>query len=289
MILRKIGRILAVCGALMLAFGVGTLPAQGAEQARASNAPLLAPSPRPTLAPTARARGGSNPGEGMGRITGTIIDLTTGAPTTGIKVNIGGTVVSSDANGNYDLWVAAGPYAVALVLDASQGEPAQGQQMVDIAADATVILHLSFRSPPAPVATPVAANNAPAVPAEPTAAPAPVVARSGSTASKPHASPRLPRTADDSDDSLRWVVLGALLLIGGVALELGHKRLQIQFAGMAAHAARFAPGYENARLLATLLARGTNDTKPARVTENDILLAALLTTDAAGNEIKQQR
>src|SRR5262245_4783626 len=131
MILQKIGRILAVCGALMLAFGVSALPAQGAERARSSDAPLLAPSPRPTLAPTSRPRGGgSNPGDGMGRITGTIIDLTTGAPAAGIKVNISGVVVSSDASGNYDLWVAAGPHTVALVLDPGQGEPAQGQQMV---------------------------------------------------------------------------------------------------------------------------------------------------------------
>jgi hypothetical protein len=289
MILRKIGRILAVCGALMLAFGVGTLPAQGAEQMRSSNTPLLAPSPRPTLGPTARPRGDSNPGVGMGRITGTIIDLTTGAPMAGVKVNIGGVVVSSDANGNYDLWVAAGPYSVALVLDASQGEVAQGQQMIDVTTGATVIVHLNFRSPQAPAATPVAANSAPAVPVEPTAAPAPVVARSGSTAPRPHASPRLPRTADDSADSWRWVGLGALLLIGGVALELGRKRLQVQFAGVTARAAHFVPGYENARLLAALLARGTNEAKPVRAAENDILLTALLTTDAGKRDANQQQ
>src|SRR5262245_41867470 len=136
MVLRKISRILMVCGALLMAFGAGVLPAQGAEPARGQAAPLLAPSPRPTLAPTARPHGGSK-GGGLGRITGTIIDLTTGAPTSGIKVNIGGTIVSSDANGNYDLWVASGPYAVALVLAANQGEAAQGQQMVDVNTDAT--------------------------------------------------------------------------------------------------------------------------------------------------------
>jgi hypothetical protein len=286
MILQKIGRILAVCGALMLAFGVSALPAQGAERARASDALLLAPSPRPTLAPTSRpGGGGSNPGEGKGRITGTIIDLTTGAPTAGIRVNISGMVVSSDANGNYDLWVAAGPHTVALVLDPAQGEPAQGQQMVDVAVDQTVIVHLSFRSPPP--ATPIEANSAPAIPVEPTAAPAPVAARSRGVAPRPHASPRLPRTAEESDEAWRWVALGALLLMGGVALELGRKRLQIQFAGVAARAARFAPGYENARLLATLLARGMDEAKPARATENDILLAALLTTDTRGNETHQ--
>jgi hypothetical protein len=63
--------------------------------------------------------------------------------------------------------------------------------------------------------------------------------------------------------------------MGGVALELGRKRLQAQFAGVAA---RFVPAYENARLLATLLSRGTNEEKPARATENEMLLAALLTT-----------
>jgi hypothetical protein len=225
----------------------------------------------------------------MGRITGTIIDLTTGAPATGVKVNIGGVVVSSDANGNYDLWVAAGPYAVALVLDAEQGEAAQGQQMVDVAAGATVVLHLSFHSPLAPSATPVAVNSAPAVSVEPTARAAPLASRSRSSAPRTHASPRLPRTAEESDDAWRWVTLGALLLMGGVALELGRKRLQVQFAGVAARAARFAPGYENARLLATLLARGMDETTPVRAAENDILLAALLTTDAGDSETKQQR
>jgi hypothetical protein len=287
MVLRKIGRILAVCGALMLSFGVSALPAQGAEQARTSDTALLAPSPRPTLAPTSRPRGGSNQGDGMGRITGTIIDLTTGAPAAGIKVNISGVVVSSDGNGNYDLWVAAGPHAVALVLDAGQGEAAQGQQMVDVVADATVIVHLSFRSP-LPVATPIAANSAPAIPVEPTAPAAPVAARSRGAAPRPHASPRLPRTAEESDEAWRWVGLGALLLMGGVSLELGRKRLQVQFAGVAARAARFAPGYENARLLAALLARGMNEAKPARAAENDILLAALLTSDTSQNHTHQQ-
>jgi hypothetical protein len=289
MVLRKIGRILAVCGALMLAFGVGTLPAQGAEQAQRQAAPLLAPSPRPTLAPAARPHSDSKSGDGMGRITGTIIDLTTGAPRAGVKVNIGGVVVSSDANGNYDLWVAAGPYAVALVLDGEQGEAAQGQQMVDIAAGATVVLHLSFRSPPAPAATPVAANSAPAVPVEPTAQAAPLASRSGGSAPRPHAKPRLPRTAEESSDAWRWMALGALLLMGGVALELGRKRLQVQFAGVAARAARFAPGYENARLLAALLARGMTEAKPTRGAENEILLAALLTTDARKSDTNQQR
>jgi hypothetical protein len=222
----------------------------------------------------------------MGRITGTIIDLTTGAPTSGIKVNVGGVVVSSDANGNYDLWVAAGPYSVALVLDANQGEAAQGQQMVDVGAGATVIVHLSFRS--LLPATPVVANSVPAVAIEPTAAPAPLASRSGGAATRPHASPRLPRTADDSDRSWSWVALGAVLLMGGIALELGRKRLQVQFANVAAQAARFVPGYENARLLAALLARGTNEAKPARAAENDMLLAALLTTDHGKRDAKQQ-
>jgi hypothetical protein len=279
MVWRKIGRILAICGALMLAFGLGTLPAKGAEQTRGTGAPLLAPSPRPPLPPTARTDDDSKPGNGMGRITGTIIDLNTGAPRPGVKVNIGGVVVSSDANGNYDLWVAAGSYAVALVLDSTQGEPAQGQQMVDVSTGATVIVHLNFHSPLAPSATPAAADSAPAAPAAPTTAAAPLAARSAGGAPRPHAAPRLPRTAEDSSDSLRWMALGALLLIGGVALELGRKHLQVQFAGVAARAARFAPGYENARLLAALLARRMDEAKPGRAAENEILLAALLTTD----------
>jgi len=283
MLSRTISRMLVVCGVLMMLFGVSALPVQGAELDQAAAQPLLQPSPRPTLAPTSRSHDNSKPGAGMGRITGTIIDLNTGAPMSGIQVNIGGVVVKSDANGNYDLWVAAGAYSVALVLDPAQGTPAQGQQMVDVGSGATVVLHLSFRGPQAPVATPVTTKNAPAVPA---ASGAPLANRAGGGAARPHASPRLPRTAEQPNNAWLWMTFGALLLIGGVAFEFGRLRRAPQLAG--APAPRPASGYENARLLAALLTGGAREVQPARRAASDILLAALLTSDAGEDSAGRQ-
>jgi hypothetical protein len=276
MLSRTISRMLVVCGVLMMLFGVSALPVQGAELDQAAAQPLLQPSPRPTLAPPSRSHDGSKSGAGMGRITGTIIDLNTGAPMPGIQVNIGGVVVNSDANGNYDLWVAAGPYSVALVLDPARGTPAQGQQMVNVGSGATVVLHLSFRGPQAATATPVTTKNVPAVPA---ASGAPLANRAGGSAARPHASPRLPRTAEQPNNAWLWMTFGALLLMGGVALEFGRLRRAPQLAGATA-APRPASGYENARLLAALLTGSAREAQPARRAESDILLAALLTADA---------
>jgi LPXTG-motif cell wall-anchored protein len=286
MVWRRIGRVLVVCGMLLVAFGASTLPAQGAEPAQLGAALLLQPSPRPTLAPTPRSRGDHKPATGVGRITGTIIDLSTGAPVPGVKVNVGGVVVVSDANGNYDLWVSAGPYTVALVLNPSEGTPAQAQQMVDVAPGATVVVHLSFRSPAAPTATPAAANSV-AVPAA-TAEPAkPHPSRAGGGTAAVHAAPRLPRTGEQSSNSWAWITLGAMLLMGGIVLELGRKRLSML---MASAAARRASSYDNARLLASLLARGMQGAQPARAraVENDMLLTALLTVNRGETQVNER-
>jgi LPXTG-motif cell wall-anchored protein len=123
------------------------------------------PPPRPTLTPvpTPKPSGGSSnhSAAASGRITGTVIDLTTGAPVPGVAVTVGDTTVTTDANGNYDRsGLAAGSYPVALALAAGQGMPAQGPIVVNLAADATVVQHLSFRSPPpaAPAPAPVPAS-----------------------------------------------------------------------------------------------------------------------------------
>ena len=269
----KIGRILVVCGVLMVTFGVSVLPAQGAETTRSAQ-PLLAPSPRPTLGPN-RPRGDSHAGTAAGRITGTIIDVTTGAPTPGVQVSIGGTIVTSDANGNYDLWVPVGAYNIALALNPEQGAPDQGVQIVDIVAGQTTVLHLNFHTPQAPSATP-AAPTATAVPVKP-ATPVEGRARNRNTPRSP-ATPRLPRTGEQDSNAWLWMTFGMLLVMGGVALEYGRTR---RLAVATASAGRARSNYDNARLLARLLAANMQNTQPvrARTAESDILLAALLSAD----------
>jgi hypothetical protein len=157
------------------------------------------PPPRPTLtpAPTPKPSSGSNDTSepATGRITGTVIDLTTGAPAPGVAVTVGDTTVTTDANGNYDRsGLAAGDYQLALALAAGQGAPAQAPIVVTLAADATVIQHLSFRSPPPAAATPT---------------PAPVT--------QPAA---LPTTGGPADGAWLVLVLGLMMIVGGVALQL---------------------------------------------------------------------
>jgi hypothetical protein len=123
------------------------------------------PTPRPTAVPTAQPKGGNDSPtpQPSGRITGTVIDLTTGAPAPGITVVVGDVTVSTDANGNYDrTGLPAGSYSVALMLAEGQGAPAQGPITVVLAADATVVQHLFFRSLLAATATPAAALIPPA-------------------------------------------------------------------------------------------------------------------------------
>lgn len=151
----------------MLLAGLLLLPGSGASVASAQ--PL--PQQRPTLTPvpptpTRKPAGDSNPTPAAtGRITGTVIDLASGAPAPGIAVQVGDALVTTDANGNYDRsGLPAGSYRVALVLAAGQGAPEQAAATVALAAGATVVQHLSFRSPqpaartptPTAVATPAA-------------------------------------------------------------------------------------------------------------------------------------
>src|SRR5215211_6480100 len=161
MVRRKIGSTLAACGIVMLLFGMSALPAHGAGPSPVR----MAPSPRPALAP----ENGSSDTVLMGHITGTVIDLTSGAPSAGVEVLVGGAKVWSDANGNYDHWLPVGTYTVTLVLADGQGLPAQDILSVPVLADSATVQHLNFRSRPAAQAAPTAAAK-PAVvqPAAPT-------------------------------------------------------------------------------------------------------------------------
>src|SRR5262245_11817600 len=146
MVRRKIGSTLAACGIVMLLFGMSVLPAQGA----APSPVRMAPSPRPALAPDKR----STDALLMGHITGTVIDLGSGAPAPGVAVNVGGAIVQSDANGNYDHWLPVGTYTVTLALADGQGVPAQDVMTVAVLADAATVQHLNFRHPQQALAVP---------------------------------------------------------------------------------------------------------------------------------------
>jgi hypothetical protein len=157
---RSFLNMLVVAGGLCLVISglslwLGAAPAQAQGQ----------PPPRPTLTPVPPTRvrdsdDSSPTAVPAGRITGTVIDQTTGAPAPNIAVAVGDKTVVTDANGNYDRsGLPAGDYIVALA--AEQGLSAQEPVVIVLASGATVVQHLVFRSPAAVVPTPT-----------PTAAPA---------------------------------------------------------------------------------------------------------------------
>jgi hypothetical protein len=101
-----------------------------------------------------------------------VIDLATGAPAPGIAVVVGDVRVQTDQNGNYDRnGLAPGSYQVRLDLQPNQGAPEQGLLQVDLAADATVVQHLAFRSQPAAIPAPIVVPPAATAPAQPTTLP----------------------------------------------------------------------------------------------------------------------
>jgi hypothetical protein len=120
--------------------------------------------PRPSVIPTAGPGGGSGSGGGptpvpLGRITGTIIDLTTGAPVPAMPVQVGNVVVYSDEFGNYERpLLPSGDYRVELLLDPEVAVPQQDPRTVRIDGDETEVEHLFFiwleNAPPTPGPTP---------------------------------------------------------------------------------------------------------------------------------------
>jgi len=186
--------LLAVLGILaVLALGAGAGTARAQE-----------PPPRPTrLTPPG---GDSDPEPQptpvpLGRITGTVIELQSGAPAAGVTVHVGAMIVVTDANGNYDVpGLTAGAYEVGLNLAPGQGEAAQGSLTVQLDPGGLVVQHLAFRAPtPTPVATPQ---------------PEPVIVPQ-----------TLPATGAAAEGST-WPVLGLGLIftLGGLALRRGSRR-----------------------------------------------------------------
>lgn len=176
--------------------------------------PTLAPAPTDVVATPSRDNDDDDDDEiqRTGRITGTVIDTTTGAPTAGVVVQVGDQLVTTDSNGNYDLVdVTPETYAVMLQMEAEQGTPAQDVIMVEVVADETVVQHLAFRSQVAPTATPTAlVPTATTVVAE-------LPNTSGPQVQVPSASvvAALPRTG--GTDTLLVVVM----LMGGLLLTVG--------------------------------------------------------------------
>lgn len=236
--------LLMVCGVLALSAGLSIAPAP----ATVAAAPALQPSPRPTLVPTADIVVHEDDGPkavAFGRLTGTVIDVRTGAPSSDRLVLVDGTPVFSDANGNYDHWVAAGNHSVVLQLSADEGVAEAGPQAVAVAPDAATVLHLFFRSaePAAsaqptleptlePTALPLTATPAPVEPTvEPAAQPETMLPSAEAVgpaigASVPAAGPtQLPETAFGGlQVSGAFVGMGLALFVLGALLQLRPRR-----------------------------------------------------------------
>jgi hypothetical protein len=126
--------------------------------------------PSPTSAPRQPHGSPADQPSGSGQITGTVIDLSSGAPAPGVRVRIGGTAVSSDASGNYRLQgLAPGTYLVELSLETDQGNPEQPPLMLALGPGEVLVQHLMFRSQARPAAPPAASATA----GPPTPAPQP--------------------------------------------------------------------------------------------------------------------
>lgn len=185
---------------ILVTAGLGLLLASLGPWLAAATPARAQAQPRPTLTPvpsaTPRAtRHHKQQPAATGRIAGTVIDLTTGAPAPGVAVQVGDAVITTDANGNYDrAGLAAGRYVVALALGAEQGVAAQELITIELGADAMVVQHLAFRSPPA--ATVATAPSAAAAPAS------------------------LPATGAATSGGWPLALLGMVLLLGGGAARL---------------------------------------------------------------------
>lgn len=104
--------------------------------------PTVTPTPPPTEAEETTTRRRTI---APGRITGTIIDLTTSAPMPGVAVRVGDRILVSDANGNYDRsGLPPGTYDVVLAMPADWGTPAQTLIRIELAEGATVVQHLFY-------------------------------------------------------------------------------------------------------------------------------------------------
>jgi LPXTG-motif cell wall-anchored protein len=139
--------------------------------------------PRPTLTPVIVPEEPRSeeprPTPRLGRIVGTVIDLTTGAPVAGMTVRIDDQELLTDTNGNYGREnLTPGTYVVELIVPPERGTSVQGAIPITLPEGETARQDLAFRSPvrvssqessgdaapvPPPAALPVtgASNGAP--------------------------------------------------------------------------------------------------------------------------------
>ena len=159
----QLRQFLLACGAALIIVGLAVFGATGGHVALAQTLPPRPPPPATATTIPEPAPGAPRPTPVVpGRITGTVIDQRTGAPTPGVTVLVGSLALVTDAHGNYEVnGLTPSTYAVALSLAAGQGTNAQAPVTVALAAGQTVVQHLVFRSPAqaevvlAPPSTPV--------------------------------------------------------------------------------------------------------------------------------------
>lgn len=103
--------------------------------------------PRPTLTPVVVSEEPRREPR-LGRIVGTVIDLTTGAPTAGMTVRINDQTTITDSNGNYGIeHLAPGTYSVELIVPPERGTSVQGAILITLLEGETARQDLAFRSP----------------------------------------------------------------------------------------------------------------------------------------------
>jgi hypothetical protein len=208
-----------VAGVLIIALGINLAPVP----TPVSAGPMLQPSPRPPL-PEDRDRPEPTPVP-PGAITGTVIDLTTGAPASGVDVNIEGVIVTTDSNGNYERNnLPVGVYTVNLELD-GRGTPAQRALQIEVGAGDRVVVHLFFYSQLTPTPLPPTATAMPVMPPTNTAVPPPPsggqIPPELPETSGNRLPSTLPVTAGGSYGSpLPVIALGSLLLVFGLTLQI---------------------------------------------------------------------
>lgn len=159
---KLIAAALMLAGAWLLIWSIGLFSASP-RLAQAQDLP-----PRPTLTPVAPTVVTSEEPRReprLGRIVGTVIDLTTSAPTAGMTVRINDQELTTDANGNYGREnLTPGTYVVELIVPPERGTPAQSAITITLPEGETARQDLAFRSPSATPAQALAEHAAPETP-----------------------------------------------------------------------------------------------------------------------------
>lgn len=163
---KLIAAALMLAGAWLLIWSIGLFSASP-RLAQAQDLP-----PRPTLTPIVTSVVTSvvtseepRHEPRLGRIVGTVIDLTTGGPAAEMTVRINDQALTTDANGNYGREnLTPGTYVVELIVPPERGTPAQSAITITLPEGETARQDLAFRSPSAAPAQGLAEHAAPETP-----------------------------------------------------------------------------------------------------------------------------